>query len=281
MRRTAATIAAALGALIFLVLVLETYYTVDQGERAVILHYGALAGVSEPGLHFKLPLVTTVEKISIQPQVAFYGQDRDSPFQSYSRDQQPANFQVSVNYHVTDVEAVYANFGSIETLRTRIIDPKVFEEVKNVFGQFDAADAIQKRAILNAQVFNALKSAVRGPIVVDSVQIQDIQFSQQYESAVEARMQAIVKQQQAEADKAKRFIDADAAAYEVTAQAKATAFSKQAVGEAEAAAIRARGDALKANPELPSLVAAEKWNGVLPTQMVPGNSVPFLQLNPR
>ena len=281
MRGIAAMVAAALGALVFLVLVLETYYTIDQGERGVILHYGAAAGVSEPGLHFKMPLITTVEKISIQPQVIVYGQDHDSPFQSYSRDQQPANFQVSVNYHATDVMAVYSNFGSLDNMRIRIIDPKVYEQVKNVFGQFDAADAIQKRAVLNAEVFDAIRNAVHGPLIIDSVQIQDIAFSQQYESAVEARMQAIVKQQQAEADKAKRIIDADAAAYEVTAQAKATAFSKQAVGEAEAAAIRARGDALKANPELPSLVAAEKWNGVLPTQMVPGNSVPFLQLNSR
>ena len=279
MQRIAGLVAGLTGALIFLVLVLSTYYTVDQGERGVILHYGAVAGVSEPGLHFKMPLVTTVEKISIQPQVIVYGTDHENPFQSYSRDQQPANFQVSVNYHATDVVAVYSNFGSLDNMRTRIIDPKVYEQVKNVFGQFDAADAIQKRAKLNAEVFDAIRGAVRGPVIIDSVQIQDITFSQQYEAAVEARMQAIVKQQQAEADKAKRIIDADAAAYEVTAQAKATAFSKQAIGEAEAAAIKARGDALRANPELPSLVAAEKWNGVLPTQMVPGNSVPFLQLN--
>jgi hypothetical protein len=26
------------------------------------------------------------------------------------------------------------------------------------------------------------------------------------------------------------------------------------------------------------LVAAEKWNGVLPTTMVPGNSVPFVNV---
>lgn len=279
MRRIAALIAALTGALVFLTLVLSTYYTINQGELGVVLHFGAVEGVSQPGIHFKVPVVTTVEKISIQPQVVVYGTDSNAPFQSYSRDQQPANFQVSVNYHATDVVAVYSQFGDLETMRARIIDPKVYEEVKNVFGQFDAADAIQKRAMLNAQIFNALKNAVKGPLNIDSVQIQDIAFSQQYESAVEARMQAIVKQQQAEADKAKRIIDADAAAYEVEAQAKATAFSKQAVGEAEAAAIRARGDALKANPELPSLVAAEKWNGVLPTQMVPGNSVPFLQLN--
>ena len=29
---------------------------------------------------------------------------------------------------------------------------------------------------------------------------------------------------------------------------------------------------------LPTLVAAEKWNGVLPTTMLPGNSVPFVNV---
>ena len=160
--------------------------------------------------------------------------------------------------------------------RSRIISPKPYEQLKNVFGQFDAADAIQKRASLNAEVYAAIRAAVRGPVVIDSVQIEDISFSQQYEGAVEARMQAIVKQQQAEADKQKRIIDADASAYEVKAAADAKAHQIEVQGNAEAGAIKARGDALRDNPGLPTLVAAEKWNGVLPTTMVPGNSLPFV-----
>lgn len=270
-------------ALVLAVILLSTYFTIDQGERGVILHYGAIAGEAEPGLHFKMPLITTIQKISVQIQKEGFEKtaDGDTRLQAYSRDQQPATIAMAVNYHVTDASAVYAQFGSLANMKSRIINSRAYEQLKNVFGQFDAADAIQKRALLNAEVFAAIRKSVSGPVAIDSVQIEDISFSSQYEAAVEARMQAIVKQQQAEADKAKRIIDADAAAYEVTAQAKATAFSKQAVGEAEASAIRARGDALRANPELPSLVAAEKWNGVLPTQMVPGNAVPFLQLNPK
>ncbi len=110
------------------------------------------------------------------------------------------------------------------------------------------------------------------------MQIEDITFSNQYETAVELRMQAIVKQQQAEADKQKRIIDADALAYEVKAAADAKAHQIEVQGKAEAGAIQARGDALRNNPALPTLVASEKWNGVLPTTMMPGNTVPFINV---
>ncbi len=41
-------------------------------------------------------------------------------------------------------------------------------------------------------------------------------------------------------------------------------------------AIRAK--ALGTNPNLVTLVQAERWNGVLPTTMVPGSSVPFVSV---
>jgi regulator of protease activity HflC (stomatin/prohibitin superfamily) len=263
-----------------LILVFSSYFTIDQGERGVILHNGAIAGEAEPGLHFKMPIITTIEKISVQIQKESFARtaDGDARMQAYSRDQQPATIALSVNYHVTDASAVYAQYGSLAGMEARVINPKTYEQLKNVFGQFDAADAIQKRASLNAEVYAAIRSAVRGPVVIDSVQIEDISFSQQYEAAVEARMQAIVKQQQAEADKQKRIIDADASAYEVKAAADAKAHQIEVQGAAEAGAIKARGDALRDNPGLPTLTAAEKWNGVLPTTMVPGNALPFLNL---
>jgi regulator of protease activity HflC (stomatin/prohibitin superfamily) len=274
------TVVAGFTVIVLLLIVYSTYFTIDQGERGVILHNGAIAGEAEPGLHFKLPIITTIAKISVQIQKEAFEKtaEGDTRMQAYSRDQQPATIAMSVNYHVTDASAVYAQYGSLESMASRVISPKTYEQLKNVFGQFDAADAIQKRASLNAEVYAAIRSAVRGPIVIDSVQIEDITFSTQYEGAVEARMQAIVKQQQAEADKQKRIIDADASAYEVKAAADAKAHQIEVQGNAEAGAIKARGDALRANPGLPTLVAAEKWNGILPTTMVPGNALPFLNL---
>ena len=263
-----------------LVLLFSTAYTIDEGERGVILRLGRVVGEAGPGLHFKMPFINSVEKISVQIQKESFEKTdvADTRLQTYSRDQQPATIAMAINYHVTDASAVYAQFGSLENMKQRVIISRAYDQLKTVFGQFDAADAIQKRTVLNAEVFEAIRKSVSGPVVIDSVQIEDITFSQQYESAVELRMQAIVKQQQAEADKQKRIIDADALAYEVKSASDAKAHQIEVQGKAEAGAIQARGEALRNNPALPTLVASEKWNGVLPTTMMPGNTVPFINV---
>lgn len=269
-----------LAVVIFLGVVWSTYYTVEQGEVGVLIRNGALVGENGPGLHFKLPLIDTVEHISIQPQLdSFDGLENGYPaLSAYSQDQQPATIKLTVNYHVTSGSAVYAQYGNLAGIEHRLIDPRVVEEVKNIFGTYSATSVIQDRARFNAQIDRAIRKAVHGPVVIDGVQVVDIAFSQQYENAVEARMQAIIAQEQAIAEKQRRITNADAAAYEVKAQADAQAHQIEVEGAAQAQAIRARADALKENPELVQLTAAEKWNGQLPTTMLPGGSVPFVNL---
>ena len=46
--------------LILLLTVMGSWYTVDQGERAVVLRLGAIVGEAGPGLHFKFPWINTV-----------------------------------------------------------------------------------------------------------------------------------------------------------------------------------------------------------------------------
>lgn len=67
---------------------------------------------------------------------------------------------------------------------------------------------------------------------------------------------------------------ADAKVAEAKAQAEATILA----GDAEASAIRAKGEALRDNPQLIALVTAENWDGVLPTTMLPGGAVPFISV---
>lgn len=36
------------------------FYTIDEGDRGVIVKMGVVSGTAEPGLHFKTPFVTSV-----------------------------------------------------------------------------------------------------------------------------------------------------------------------------------------------------------------------------
>ena len=61
-RKLVTGVGVALAALVGVILLLASAYTVDQAEQVVILQFGRPIGdpVSEPGLHFKTPFVQDV-----------------------------------------------------------------------------------------------------------------------------------------------------------------------------------------------------------------------------
>jgi regulator of protease activity HflC (stomatin/prohibitin superfamily) len=273
---------AVVAGLVALTIVGGSWYTVGEGYRGVQLRNGAVVGTAEPGLGFKMPLIDSVVDISVQTQAAMY-----ENVLAYSRDQQTAALTISVNFRLPadQVETIYRDYGGEAGVVSRLLDRQVLEEVKNVFGKFNASTAIQERERLAAEVQMAIQSAVVGPITVESVQIENIDFSDAYERSIEARMLAEVEvqkvRQNAEREKVQAEIkviqaqaDADARVAQATAEAEAITLT----GDAEASAIRARGAALRDNPALIELVQAERWNGTLPTTMVPGSTVPFLSM---
>lgn len=259
-----------------------SWYTVDEGERGVLLRNGAVIGTVEPGLHFKTPIIEDVEYLSVQTKAQVY-----EGMWAYSRDQQPAMLSVSVNYRLDPgaVGTTYATYHNESGVLSRLVDRVVNQQIKTVFGQFTAVSAIQERARLNVEVKDAVQQAVIGPVIIEGVQIENIDFSDAYEKSVEDRMLAEVEverlRQNAEREKVQAEIvvtRARAKADAVRQQAMAEAEATKLRGDAEATAIRARGEALKDNPALIELVQAERWNGTLPTTMVPGGAVPFMNV---
>ncbi|ASV85944.1 prohibitin family protein [Ochrobactrum quorumnocens] len=292
MRHIPTAIAGFIG-LAILSVILGSWYTVDEGERGVILRYGAVAGVAQPGLGFKIPVIDSVVRVSVQSKAAIY-----NGMEAYSRDQQPATMNLSVNYRIPPdrVEEVYATYGGEDGLLSRLVERRVFEESKTVFGRFAAMTAIQERGRLNQEIADAIQKSVSGPVIIDSVQIENIDFSDAYEASIEQRMLAEVEVQrlrqnaerekvqaeitvtQANAQADARRADAQAQADSVRLQAQADAEAIRLKGDAEAQAIKARGDALRDNPGLVSLTQAERWNGQLPTTMLPNGSIPMLNI---
>jgi regulator of protease activity HflC (stomatin/prohibitin superfamily) len=280
------TVILLLAGLLVLTIIFGSWYTIDQTQRGVLLRNGALVEVVQPGLHFKWPWIETVSKIDMQTHNFTF-----EKVNSYSADQQPADLRISVTLHVAPdkVGEMYSRFGGDQQAAiSRLITPHMNQEVKVVFGQYTAQRAITARGQLNADAAKALNEAIAyDPIfVIEGVQIEDIEFSKDYIRSVEARMQAEVVVQQRQQELAQERIKAEIAVTQATgransirAEAQAQADATTLRGNAEASAIKAKGEALAANPSLVALIQAERWNGVLPTTLVPGSTVPFLNVH--
>lgn len=254
------------------------FYTIDQGEAGILLRFGRIHSVSEPGLGLKLPVVDRVVKVSTRTEKRVF-----ENLQSYSADVQEASIRVTVNHRVPAANAaeVYTRYGLDYAART--VDPFVPERLKEVFGQYQAAAVVAERVRLGAEVEAAIKQSVPKEIVIESVQIENIDFSDAYEQAIEAAAQAEaevrksrneLERERVEAEK--RVVQARAAAEAVRQNAQAQAEAIRLRGDAEAATIAAKAKAFADNPGFVNLIAAEKWDGKLPQTQVPGSAVPFV-----
>lgn len=276
-------------AIVTLLAIFGSWYTVDQTQRAVLLRNGAFVKVEQPGLHFKWPWFESVTKIDMQTHTHTWGTGQ-ALFEAYSADQQPAHLRVSITLHVAPdkVAEIYNRFGGdVNAAITRLISPHVNEKVKNVFGQYTAARSISDRGKLNTDATAAVVAAIAyDPVfVIESVQLENITFSAEYMKSIEQRMVAEIEvtrfQQQLAREQIQAKIavtQAEGRAAAVLAEAKAKADATILAGNAEAQAIKARGESLGQNPNLVQLVQAERWNGILPQTMLPGGTVPMLNL---
>lgn len=273
-----------LGILVMLGFASGLTYTVDEGERGVLLRFGEVTKVTDPGLNFKVPGMDKVVKVPTRvftlPLEKVWG---------YSTDQQPADISLAVIFAIKPdgVVDLYTQFGNLENMYVRIIEPVTKQEMKAVFGRYTALRSIQNREQLNKNVEEAIINALAKYTFLDikSVQIQNIDFSDAYEQTIEDRMKAEVEverfKQNLEREKIEASIvvtraqaTADAEVKAAEAQAKAIALRS----EAEAKSIERKGQALRNNPTIVSLMQAEKWNGQLPTTMLPNTAVPMLNI---
>ncbi|QIG75688.1 prohibitin family protein [Rhizobium phage RHph_Y2_17_1] len=261
-----------------------SFYTVDEGERAVVVSQGKVASVAGPGFHWKKPFLDDAHVISVRTQALEFPEEP-----VYTADRQTATVTFSVNYAAVpadkEVEALYRDFQTLEGLETRALKRQIREQIKNVFGTFTADTAIRERGRLNTEVARAVADLGVGLVKVEGVNIENINFSDAVEAAAEQRAQAEMRvqteKQNLEREKVlaqTKVTQAQADADSQLAVAKAGAEATRLAGEAEAAAIKAKSEALQQSPNLVELTKAERWDGKLPTSFIPGSATPFLSI---
>ena len=259
-------------------LLLGSWYTVNQGEKAVILRWGKVVKVADAGLNFKIPYADHVRKISIRTVKI------EKPIQSYSKDIQAANVGFSLNYSINpaSVEKIYTQYSL--NFEDSIIMPQILAKPKDVFGKYNAVDIVQNREKLTAEILSELQKFFEPTgIIIESVQIENIDFSNEYEKSVEERMKAEVEVQRVRQNLEREKLNADMVrtqakgeADAVLTRAEANAEAMRLEGAAQAFVIEERSKVLAKNPEYVRLVEAERWNGVLPSTVLPTNTLPII-----
>ncbi len=252
----------AVSALVILVVLFGSFGTVATGQIGVKRTLSKVSGTVQPGLYFKLPIFQDVIKMDIQVQ------KEQAEASAASKDLQTVNAQIAINYKLDDAKVLdlFSRIGA--DYKTRIIDPAIQEVVKAATAQYTAEELITKRPEVTDKIQLALAEKLGASDIIVSangVSITNFDFSPSFNAAIEAKVTA---EQNALAAKNKLE--------QVKYEKEQTIVAAQGVAEAQrisSAALAAQGGS-----DYVQLKAIEKWNGVLPSQMIPGSTVPFLNL---
>ncbi|HMA52422.1 MAG TPA: prohibitin family protein [Magnetospirillaceae bacterium] len=265
----------------------NSFYTVDPTDVAEVRRLGTVVTPQPvgPGLHFKLPLIDRVDRLRVSLDTLPI-----SNLTVYTVDNQSVGLGLTMTYRIPK-SAVYhllyevGGTGNVD-IHTNII-PVVSDRALRVFAKRNTVKISAEREDIANEMKASIAERVHeifGVEVVD-LQISSIGYSPTFvasvEAAVKAKNDAIAAENNVnriryEGEQAKVRAEAQAVAAVTAAEAEKKVKVLQA--DADAYAIGARGDALKKNPALIEMTIAEKWDGKLPQQMVPGAAVPFLNL---
>lgn len=231
--------------LLLLTIAASFFVIVGAGERGVLMQFGK---VQEPvlgeGLHVVIPLVNTVQKLSVRVQ------NQEISAEASSRDLQDVFTDVALNWHINPEKAhlIFQQVGDETAIVTRIINPAVEEVLKAVMAQYTAEEIITRRGEVKARVDGALIDRLSTyNLIVDDISLVHVHFSQRFSDAVEAKQIAEQEAKRAE------FI-----ALRATKEAEAKV--NLAKGEAEAQRLVQQ----TLTPDLLQKQAIERWNGNFP-----------------
>lgn len=250
--------------LIIIITVFSSITTVPTGYVGVKTRFGKVQDeVIQEGLNMKVPFIEKIVKIDCKTQKI------ETSSEGSTKDMQTVNIAVAINYNVNKDTAnkLYREVGTDYT--NIIINPAILEAIKSSMAQYTAEELITKREEVSNEIQESIinKIADKG-FTVTEFNITNIDFSEQYDQAIETKA---VKQQEvmtAQAELEKQKIQNEKEISEAEKDAKVMELQNQQITENTL-----RLKELEVQQKL-----IEKWNGQLPTTSL-GDNIPMLNLN--
>lgn len=247
-----------------LVMLVSSIRIMDATEVGVVKRFGQVNHTISGGLNFVNPISDTVEIMDLRVHV------REASFASYTKDAQPVVASIEYQYepYADKAMSIVTQYGSYEILETKL-GAAVEERAKIVFARYSAMPLLEARSTLSSQVEDEVRELENlFPVHFTQVIVKDIDFSDAFEAAVEAKMQAEQNALRAENEKKEAVTRAEQAREVAVINAEAAV----AAAEGEARALEITRAALE---NMPSTWVAqqylEKWDGKLP-QLITGDS---------
>lgn len=249
-------------------LIFSCMANVPTGHTGVLTTFGKVENHTlEAGMNFKAPWQSVV---TMDNRV----QKQSTDLICFSSDIQEVSMKYTVNYQISSADAmtIYKTIGV--DYYTNIVVPNITESVKTAVAHYNAEALIGGRSELSKVIQEDLTARLANyNIIVVSASIEDMDFTEAFTNAVEAKQVAEQNKLKAQTEAEQRIIEANAEAEIRRVNAEADAEAKKIAADAAAYEISARAEAEAAankqiaeslTEELIEYKYYETWNGELP-----------------
>ena len=236
-----------------------TLYKIHAYERGLHLRGGRFLAVDDPGWHAQIPYVDTVVIVKVNERLGYVEQ-----IGAVTADSLSMVVSLQYTYRVTDPRTFALDVDDPE----RILFEFVQGKLRDVVNRQSMENMMNNRAVFNDLMLAELrtKEAQYGVQFI-TVQIQSAEPPADVVQAIEDRMVAVQREEQAQAEAAQQHIIADAAFYAAQKQADAEAYQIEQRATAQQAAVRLLLTEIDRHPQV-----ADKYLEYLMTQELKDNS---------
>ena len=253
---------------------------VKNGNVAVVTEFGKSKDeVLEAGFHFK-KFTETLNPMSVQTQKT------SARLSAFSSDIQQVETIITLNYNIDKKNAVTLFREVGKNYETSLMMPRIQENTKIVFAQYTAENLVQNRDALSIAILELMREDLTPyGINVSAIAIEDIDFTDAFTNAVEAKQVASQEKLTAQTQQERLTMEAQAQAKRATIEAASQAERAKIEADAEAYVIQTKAEAeAEANAkvaasltqELIDYTKAQLWNGEMPAVM--GDATPILDM---
>ena len=242
---------------------------IPTGYTAIVTTFGKVSdNTLEAGFHVKSPF----QKITLMDNRE---QKRTFVTEAFSSDIQQVDINGSVNYAINKSTAMTLFKEVGVDYFDKLVYPRMLEITKGVFSKYTAENLVAYRQVLSETILKDLGEELKPyGINIISISIENIDFTDAFTDAVEAKQVAAQKKLQAEIEQSQKTMETQQQAERQKIQAQAEADVAKINADADAYAVKVRAEAeAEANKEIAESLTKEliefntikQWNGELPT----------------